>query len=161
MLRLSTRAPINLFPRGINSLSSRWSSEAPTESNQTTVKKKNLKPHIFDLLKEKPNRGIGLKFTRDRWMRYPEPCYWVIDFCKLRNKPGPDEPPRPYFKGKQRAWGILTWRGKSNNKIQRVKRPNKREWIEVTDEMIAEKLNAMKLSESAETKGDDTSTDAQ
>jgi len=107
-----------------------------------SVKRENV--NLFEMLERSPKFGNGMKFVRRRFLRYPEPCYWEISSSKLRMRP-------KGFKGKRRAWGKLTWRGETSDEIVKVKRSAKAEWVVVTDEMLQQKLDNMKLSESSET----------
>lgn len=61
--------------------------------------------------------GFGLRFTRCIWDKYPEPSYYTI----VRFKPSQH--------GHQcKIWGIETFRGESNDKIQLIPGIHKHEW---------------------------------
>lgn len=60
--------------------------------------------------------GYGMKFYRRIW-KYPEPCFWTL--IKWKPRQGSHSPA---------AWGILTWRGVTEDKPRRIPGIFKREW---------------------------------
>lgn len=86
---------------------------------------KRKRPNLFDILASVPSptplpagtpkpigwsmknhkNGVGLRFARSFWSRYSEPSYYRITRVK------------PFLNGvKPKAWGILVWRGQTDNK---------------------------------------------
>ncbi|KAL6067599.1 28S ribosomal protein S34, mitochondrial [Balamuthia mandrillaris] len=76
--------------------------------------------NLFELAFLFKNYGVGLRFTRKSW-QYEEPCYWTISKF---------QPRRSKNAGLQRgkAWGVLTWRGKTEERVRKIPSPLKREW---------------------------------
>jgi len=62
--------------------------------------------------------GYGLKFYREEWSRYPEPCYWTIVKYKPKLAKEKDAV----------AWGIRTWRGRTEPLPRMIPSSHKKEW---------------------------------
>jgi len=60
--------------------------------------------------------GYGMKFFRRIW-KYPEPCFWTL--VKWKPRQGSHSPA---------AWGILTWRGVTEDRVRRIPGIFKRDW---------------------------------
>jgi hypothetical protein len=60
--------------------------------------------------------GQGMRFYRTSW-RAPEPCYYTLTKFRPRNKGQ-----------RARAWGKLTWRGESSERVVRIRLPLRPEW---------------------------------
>lgn len=73
--------------------------------------------------------GLGLRFTRSFWRRYPEPSYWTITRVKPAQLPG----------RQPKAWGVLTWRGVEEGRERRVACAFKRQW-RLADKEVEERL---------------------
>lgn len=78
----------------------------------------SYKNNLFQQIFPKQNYGVGLKVQREYWKRYPEPCYWEIQ--------------RVVPKGEElrygKAFGVLTWRGKTEERSRKIRGPLKQDW---------------------------------
>ena len=63
--------------------------------------------------------GIGMKVTRALWDRYPEPTFWEVTRTKVAKRASP------------RAWGVLTFRGKREDKERKIRCTRKETWREI------------------------------
>jgi small subunit ribosomal protein S34 len=75
---------------------------------------------VFELAKTLPNHGIGSTFTKHSWRAnadaYPE-TYWTLTRIA----------PRPTGRS-GKAWGILTWKGRTRLQEERVNGSVKTIW---------------------------------
>ncbi|XP_061849237.1 small ribosomal subunit protein mS34 [Colius striatus] len=76
---------------------------------------------LFTLLCRQPRFGVGRTVTRKSWLwAYDEPCYWVIAKVK------PDHTAEDMDHG--RAWGYLTFRGKTEEGMQEIDKVMYHDW---------------------------------
>nr|XP_033819511.1 28S ribosomal protein S34, mitochondrial [Geotrypetes seraphini] len=76
---------------------------------------------LFSLLCRQPSFGIGRVVTRKSWLEeFDEPCYWVISKVKV------DYTAENMDHGK--AWGILTFRGKTEADEKEVEQVMYHDW---------------------------------
>ncbi|NXX77675.1 RT34 protein, partial [Urocolius indicus] len=76
---------------------------------------------LFALLCRQPRFGLGRTVTRKSWLwAYDEPCYWVIAKVK------PDYTAEDMDHG--RAWGYLTFRGKTEEGMQEIDQVMYHDW---------------------------------
>ncbi|XP_053131976.1 28S ribosomal protein S34, mitochondrial [Hemicordylus capensis] len=76
---------------------------------------------LFTLLSRLRHFGIGRMVTRKSWLwQYDEPCYWVITKVKV------DYTAENMDHGK--AWGYLTFRGKTENEVKEIDKPMYHDW---------------------------------
>jgi hypothetical protein len=47
-------------------------------ANKREVKRKFINPSLFDICYRRKDWGVGQKFTRTVWKKFPEPCFWEI-----------------------------------------------------------------------------------
>jgi hypothetical protein len=69
-----------------------------------------------------PNHGVGAHFFRVRYARYAEPSFVTV----TRVVPGPGG-------AGGKVWGLVTFRGESYGRLQRLRGSKKREWLAVDE----------------------------
>eukprot|EP01137_Pigoraptor_chileana_P001614 Opistho-2@39497 len=78
-----------------------------------------IKKNFFDVVNDKPQFGVGLRVSRSIWRRYDEEkCHWQITKVAL----SPD-----LRHGK--AYGILTWKGITEQTAKRIPSVLKPYWF--------------------------------
>ncbi len=93
--------------------------ESQEEVSSTTPRARYIRLNLFDLIGWRKDFGVGLQVTRVKWKgRYPD-TYWTVRRVRLN----------PTSLRHGRAWGILTWKGKSENVECEIRNPLKKEWI--------------------------------
>ncbi|KAM6250320.1 small ribosomal subunit protein mS34 [Porphyrio hochstetteri] len=76
---------------------------------------------LFTLLCRQPRFGVGRTVTRKSWLwEYDEPCYWVITKVKV------DYTAENMDHG--RAWGYLTFRGKTQEEVREIDKVMYHDW---------------------------------
>ncbi|XP_008501254.2 28S ribosomal protein S34, mitochondrial [Calypte anna] len=76
---------------------------------------------LFTLLCRLPRFGVGRIVTRKSWLwEYDEPCYWVITKVKA------DYTAEDMDHG--RAWGYLTFRGKTEEEVREIDKVMYHDW---------------------------------
>ncbi|XP_006263267.1 small ribosomal subunit protein mS34 [Alligator mississippiensis] len=76
---------------------------------------------LFALLARLPFFGIGRVVTRKSWLwQYEEPCYWLITKTQV------DYTAENLDHGK--AWGYLTFRGKTENEVKEIDKVMYHDW---------------------------------
>ncbi|NWX59496.1 RT34 protein, partial [Promerops cafer] len=102
---------------------------------------------LFALLCRLPRFGVGRTVTRKSWLwAHDEPCYWVITKVKAdytAEVPAPSRPappaalPRPALSrflfslqgmDHGRAWGYLTFRGKTEEEVREIDKAMYHDW---------------------------------
>ena len=77
---------------------------------------------LFELAVLQRECGIGMRFTRKNWRS--DNCYWRLTRVKLKVAPEKFSETSPHGK----AWGVLTWKGKTDGREREVRSPYKRQW---------------------------------
>ncbi|RDD41229.1 28S ribosomal protein S34, mitochondrial [Trichoplax sp. H2] len=72
-------------------------------------------PNVLNRLKY---YGIGKKVTRAIWLKYDEPSYWTITRVSFK---------RDMYHAN--AWGIFTFRGKTEEQARKIRSCRKRQWL--------------------------------
>uniref|UniRef100_A0A8C8R5H4 Mitochondrial ribosomal protein S34 n=1 Tax=Pelusios castaneus TaxID=367368 RepID=A0A8C8R5H4_9SAUR len=76
---------------------------------------------LFTLLCRRPLFGVGRMVTRKSWLwQYDEPCYWLITKVRV------DYTAENLDHGK--AWGYLTFRGKTSNEVKEIDKVMYHDW---------------------------------
>ncbi|KAM8798294.1 small ribosomal subunit protein mS34 [Eudromia elegans] len=76
---------------------------------------------LFTLLSRLPLFGVGRVVTRKSWLwEHPEPCYWLITKVKV------DYTAENMDHG--RAWGYLTFRGKTEEEVREIDKVMYHDW---------------------------------
>uniref|UniRef100_K7F6I6 Mitochondrial ribosomal protein S34 n=2 Tax=Pelodiscus sinensis TaxID=13735 RepID=K7F6I6_PELSI len=76
---------------------------------------------LFALLCQRPLFGLGRVVTRKAWLwQYEEPCYWLITRVRV------DYTAENLDHGK--AWGYLTFRGKTYNEVKEIDKVMYHDW---------------------------------
>lgn len=89
-----------------------------TEAAEEVQKKPRYRPkNIVEVGSFLPEKGVGMKFTRNLWIRNGyEHSYWTITKVLEKNK------------GKLRYYGRLTWKGVESPAERKVRTQMKRGW---------------------------------
>jgi hypothetical protein len=92
----------------------------------TVTPTRHIRLSLFDVIGWRKDFGVGLQVTRVKWkQRYPD-TYWTVKRVRLN----------PTSLRHGRAWGILTWKGQSENIEQEIRNPLKKEWIPYTQPSV-------------------------
>lgn len=83
-----------------------------------------MSKNLYDLLKVYPDWAVGTRVTRNLWNRYTEPSFWKITRV---TSPAATSRTRTRF----RVWGVLTFRGKTEEEEKQLTPIWKRGWAQV------------------------------